>query len=239
MKMKPLSAAINAAITGALLSTAALAQTQEGFRGISPEAVAQVQTSLAARGFSPGPADGRITPQTLEALAAWQRSQNLPQRGFDQRSLSLLGVGTSATAGNTTIVVPGSSTAPGATVTIAPNTAPQTAVTPGGVSGSSVVTPNVTPADGTASAVPPRDPATGGTIAGAPAASLGGTTPGAPSPSLGVTPPGAPSATTSVAPGASTAVIPGTAATTAAPGTTTATPNSATPGSSAATRSGR
>ena len=78
-----------AAIAGAALAcSGALAQTFD-----APEIVAQVQTSLAARGFSPGPADGVMRRETLSALQQLQRSQSLPPTGYiDERTLAALGL---------------------------------------------------------------------------------------------------------------------------------------------------
>ena len=45
------------------------------------EAVA-VQSALLARGFSPGPVDGVIGEQTRQAIAAYQRTYDLPVSGY-------------------------------------------------------------------------------------------------------------------------------------------------------------
>ena len=151
--MKPRLIAAGAA----LISAAALAQTQEGFRDVPPDVVAQVQTSLAARGFSPGPADGRLTPQAMEALRQWQSTRNFEATGqIDARTLSSLGLSTGVAANS--IVSPGTTTVPNATVTVVPNAASQTAtLPPAGTTSLGVVSPTVIP-QGVGAAVPPPDP---------------------------------------------------------------------------------
>src|SRR5262249_55145128 len=107
---------IIATLAAALFSLAAGAQTSD----VSPETVSQVQTSLSALGFSPGPADGRLTRQTSEALRQLQRSHNLAPTGtINDATLSALGIRSGAATN--TIIAPGTNTVPNATVTVTPN----------------------------------------------------------------------------------------------------------------------
>lgn len=51
-------------------------------KALSPEAlIGQVQKMLAERGYNPGPADGKMGPQTENAVKAFQRSAGLPVTG--------------------------------------------------------------------------------------------------------------------------------------------------------------
>lgn len=55
---------------------------------LSPEAlIGQVQKMLAKRGYNPGPADGKMGPQTQNAVRAFQRSEGLPETGIINISL--------------------------------------------------------------------------------------------------------------------------------------------------------
>jgi len=48
----------------------------------SPAMISQLQQTLAARGFYRGQVDGRLGPQTSEALTAYQRAEGMPHVGF-------------------------------------------------------------------------------------------------------------------------------------------------------------
>ena len=60
--------------------------------GPAPWAVARMQRSLNARGYTAGPEDGQVRPDTMEALGRWQRDNRLPQGRIDQESARRLGV---------------------------------------------------------------------------------------------------------------------------------------------------
>jgi len=69
--------------------------SMRGMRGTkaSPANVRQVQEALKAQGHDPGPIDGKMGPQTQEALRAYQQSQNLTETGqLDQQTADKLGV---------------------------------------------------------------------------------------------------------------------------------------------------
>ncbi|MCB1877633.1 MAG: peptidoglycan-binding protein [Chromatiales bacterium] len=55
---------------------------------------AAIQNALAREGYDPGPIDGRIGPQTMEAVQAYQRAKNLPRGGLTLRTLNSLGIDT-------------------------------------------------------------------------------------------------------------------------------------------------
>ena len=59
----------------------------------STATIRAVQERLEARGFHPGPADGRLGDETRAALRAFQRSENLEVTGLpNERTLGALGV---------------------------------------------------------------------------------------------------------------------------------------------------
>lgn len=189
-------------LVGAALSAAALAQTFDA----SPEIVASVQTSLAARGFSPGPATGRMNRETTSALQQLQRSRGLaPTGNLDERTLATLGINIQRTG-----AAPSAATVISSTATPSPNAG--------------------LPGTGIPGTVPPGTNALGGTPPGAPSPSFGATPAGAPSTLFTPTPAGAPAPAlspselaTSTATGAA---IPGT--TTTVTTTTTTTPTTST-----------
>ncbi|MEQ8653968.1 MAG: peptidoglycan-binding domain-containing protein [Kiloniellales bacterium] len=49
---------------------------------LSEREIIEVQSALLARGFPPGPVDGVIGPRTRDALAAYQRTYDLPVSGY-------------------------------------------------------------------------------------------------------------------------------------------------------------
>ena len=55
--------------------------------------IRQVQQALAQKGFKAGRADGKLGPETKQALTSFQKSQNLQQSGQpDQQTLAALGI---------------------------------------------------------------------------------------------------------------------------------------------------
>jgi peptidoglycan hydrolase-like protein with peptidoglycan-binding domain len=56
--------------------------------------VREIQEALKAKGHDPGPVDGTMGAETLEALRAFQKSQDLPVTGqLDSETIDKLGVG--------------------------------------------------------------------------------------------------------------------------------------------------
>lgn len=49
---------------------------------MTPDLIRRVQDALRREGFDPGPSDGRIGPNTIRALNAYQRSRNLPEDSY-------------------------------------------------------------------------------------------------------------------------------------------------------------
>src|SRR5690349_5287981 len=190
-----LKARIAMIISCAALAAGALAQTAE----ISPEIVREVQVSLAARGFGPGPADGQLNAKTNEALRGFQRTNGLVQTGrIDAATLAVLGINSGVTASTTlatTALVPLNGTLP-ATSTLAgtpalPGLAPSAGMPGTGVPGT----------------LPPGTNFLGGTPAGAPSPSFGATPAGAASTAFAPTPAGmATPAFGAPAPGASVSI---------------------------------
>ena len=71
--------------------SAASGATEE--RQYGPEIVRKVQGTLSARGFKTGPANGRMTAQTRQALRQFQKSENLEETGrLNPGTLSALGM---------------------------------------------------------------------------------------------------------------------------------------------------
>ena len=61
--------------------------------GYSAETIKSVQETLNARGFKPGPASGRMTAQTQNAVRQFQKSENLEETGrLNPGTLGALGV---------------------------------------------------------------------------------------------------------------------------------------------------
>jgi hypothetical protein len=58
----------------------------------TPELIASLQRALAEAGHSPGPIDGRLGPQTLSAVQAFQRKKGLARGGVTLATLDALGV---------------------------------------------------------------------------------------------------------------------------------------------------
>ncbi len=54
----------------------------KGDISLSQREIIEVQSALLARGFPPGPVDGVIGPRTRDALAAYQRTYDLPVSGY-------------------------------------------------------------------------------------------------------------------------------------------------------------
>jgi peptidoglycan hydrolase-like protein with peptidoglycan-binding domain len=60
---------------------------------LSQDQVRQVQQALDSKGFNPGPTDGRLGPETRQALGQFQKQQGLQQTGApDGQTLAALGV---------------------------------------------------------------------------------------------------------------------------------------------------
>jgi peptidoglycan hydrolase-like protein with peptidoglycan-binding domain len=58
----------------------------------TPGMVMEIQRALFGAGYDPGPLDGQIGPQTLEAVTAFQRSKGLASGGITLETLRALGV---------------------------------------------------------------------------------------------------------------------------------------------------
>ncbi len=58
----------------------------------NPGTVRAIQNALKTAGFNPGPVDGQLGSQTYAAIAAYQRSKNLPTGGLTMNTLKSLGV---------------------------------------------------------------------------------------------------------------------------------------------------
>ena len=159
---------IPAMVAAALAPAAAFSQaTVTQGTEISPNTVQRVQVELAARGFSPGPADGLLNPQTVNAIQQLQRTHDIATTGqLDVRTLSALGIAHPIESSGTP---PPGMIGPGST---APSGRPEGP------------TPTSTPLPGT---VAQGVPLGATTPAGAPAPSFGATPAGAPSPSFGST----------------------------------------------------
>ena len=159
---------------GVLLPAAASAQSIVVTE--SPQdTIRQVQVQLAARGFSPGPADGQLTDQTRDAVRQLQRSRALTPSGLlDANTLGALGI---QPRGPVSQVLPNGTPPPGM---IGPGSTAPT----GRSEGPSPA--NTLPPGG----VPQTLPLGASTPAGAPPPSFGATPAGAPAPSFGATPAG-------------------------------------------------
>lgn len=60
---------------------------------MTPENIRRVQDALLREGYNPGPADGRLTVATINALNAYQRARNLPEdRYMNMETVQALGV---------------------------------------------------------------------------------------------------------------------------------------------------
>jgi peptidoglycan hydrolase-like protein with peptidoglycan-binding domain len=58
-----------------------------------PEILRKAQATLNARGFKAGPANGRMNPQTRQAISAFQKSENLEETGrLNPGTLAALGM---------------------------------------------------------------------------------------------------------------------------------------------------
>ena len=57
-----------------------------------PGIISQIQRALTSAGYNTGGADGRIGPQTLSAVAAYQRAKGLPVGGLTMRTIESLGI---------------------------------------------------------------------------------------------------------------------------------------------------
>ena len=67
--------------------------SQQDMSGISADDINQAKEALRAKGFNPGPMDGRVNSQTREALRDFQKDHNLPVTGnLDQQTAGKLGV---------------------------------------------------------------------------------------------------------------------------------------------------
>lgn len=62
-----------------------------------PGTVALVQQTLRAEGYDPGPVNGRLGPQTVEAVKQAQKDRELEATGrLDRRTIAALGIEDSA-----------------------------------------------------------------------------------------------------------------------------------------------
>jgi peptidoglycan hydrolase-like protein with peptidoglycan-binding domain len=67
--------------------------SQQDMSGISADDINQAKEALRAKGFNPGPMDGRVNSQTREALRDFQKDHDLPVTGsLDQQTAGKLGV---------------------------------------------------------------------------------------------------------------------------------------------------
>jgi peptidoglycan hydrolase-like protein with peptidoglycan-binding domain len=63
--------------------------------------VKKVQQSLVDKGYNPGPADGRLGPQTREGIRQYQKAENLQVTGrLDAETAGKLGVGPESIGGS-------------------------------------------------------------------------------------------------------------------------------------------
>lgn len=75
------------------LQQSASAGTTDPDPGYSAEIIRSVQTTLNDRGFKAGPVNGKLTPQTRNAIRAFQKSENLEDTGrLNPGTLGALGV---------------------------------------------------------------------------------------------------------------------------------------------------
>lgn len=61
-------------------------------RNATPELVAHIQHELQQRGYNPGPADGRLGPQTVSAMQKFQADHGLPQGQVSVEAVRALGI---------------------------------------------------------------------------------------------------------------------------------------------------
>jgi murein L,D-transpeptidase YcbB/YkuD len=54
--------------------------------------VARIQGALKAKGYNPGPVDGRMGPRTIAALSAFQKARRLPTGQLNRATLRALGL---------------------------------------------------------------------------------------------------------------------------------------------------
>ena len=63
----------------------------------APGVVALVQQTLRAEGYDPGPINGKLGPQTVEAVKQAQKDRELEANGrLDRRTIAALGIENSA-----------------------------------------------------------------------------------------------------------------------------------------------
>ncbi len=73
-------------------------QQESASTNLSQDEIRQVQQALDSKGFKAGRADGRLGPETKNALNEFQKKQGLEQTGTpDEQTLAALGVGTGTT----------------------------------------------------------------------------------------------------------------------------------------------
>jgi peptidoglycan hydrolase-like protein with peptidoglycan-binding domain len=64
-----------------------------GSANLSQAEIKQVQQALDQKGFKAGPADGKLGPETEQAIKQFQQKQGLQQTGqLDEQTLSALGI---------------------------------------------------------------------------------------------------------------------------------------------------
>jgi peptidoglycan hydrolase-like protein with peptidoglycan-binding domain len=67
---------------------------------LSSNQIRQVQQALGQKGFKAGRADGKLGPETKQALKSFQQSQGLQVTGqLDQQTMAKLGIGSAETTG--------------------------------------------------------------------------------------------------------------------------------------------
>ncbi len=65
-----------------LAACSSKAPPPKGDLPLSQRKIIEIQSVLLARGFPPGPVDGVVGPRTRDALAAYQRTYDLPVSGY-------------------------------------------------------------------------------------------------------------------------------------------------------------
>lgn len=66
---------------------------QSSDQQLSQDQIRQLQQALDQKGFKSGRAEGKLGPETKQALSSFQKSQNLQQTGEpDQQTMAALGI---------------------------------------------------------------------------------------------------------------------------------------------------
>ncbi len=75
-------------------------ENQNGAQNLSQSEIRQMQQALDQKGFKSGRADGKLGPETKNALKQFQSKQGLQQTGMpDDQTLAALGIGGQGTTG--------------------------------------------------------------------------------------------------------------------------------------------